>query len=101
MVVICYGYKTIYLCLDSDFGCSSADMYIYVLCNRMAELYTSTRKQMYPISGICFADNCIECIIHLLKTCMFFNNKCSLNGGVTLIQLAKSPIIEEAKFFEV
>jgi hypothetical protein len=96
MVIICYGYNTIYFCPESevrDFGCSSADMYIYVLCDRTAELYTSTGKRMYLISGICFADNCIECIIHLLKTCTFFKKKCSPNGGLTLIQLAKSPIM--------
>jgi hypothetical protein len=54
-----------------------------------------TGNWMSLISDIYCADSCIKYLIHLLKTCTFSPKKGSPNGGLTLIQLAKSPIMTD------
>ena len=71
---------------------TSLDVYMFFMIGR-AELYTRTKTWMSLISDIYCADSCIEYLIHLLKTGTFSPKKGSPNGGLTLIQLAKSPII--------
>jgi hypothetical protein len=71
---------------------TSLDVYMFFMIGR-AELYTRTKTWMSLISDIYCADSCIEYLIHLLKTGTFSPKKGSPNGGLTLIQLAKSPIM--------